>query len=188
MSGKTRTLFLSIFIPMMGITSCTGPATETEETAASAESAPSISETPPEEQVTNLEAMCSAAADEIAERQTQATLYQRVGGRSGLHEMVSDTVARHQVNEQISHFMEGVDAENLTNQVTDFLVVGTGGEGEYNGRDMLEAHAHLKLSNMHFLAAGEDMDAAMKAAGWGAGEQQELLCAFVALRSEVVTQ
>ena len=39
-----------------------------------------------------------------------------------------------------------------------------------------------------FLAAGGDLGAAMGTAGWGENEQQELLCAFVALRGEVVTR
>ena len=97
-------------------------------------------------------------------------------------------MARHLVNEQILHLMEGVDADHLIAQVTDFLVVGTGGEGEYTGRTMAESHAHLELSNVEFLAAGSDLGAAMDAAGWGENEKQELLFAFVGLRDQVVTR
>jgi hypothetical protein len=45
----------------------------------------------------------------------------------------------------------------------------------------------LNLSNADFLAAGSDLGAAMDAAGWGENEKQELLCAFVSLRAQVVT-
>jgi len=75
-----------------------------------------------------------------------------------------------------------------TTRSCDLLVVGTGGEGEYNGRSMPDSHARLEMTNADFLAAGGDLGAAMKNAGWGENEQQELLCAFVGLRGEVVTR
>ena len=64
-------------------------------------------------------------------RQAETTLFERVGGRDGIHTVVADTVQRHLVNDQIKHLMDGVDADHLVMQVTDFLVIGTGGEGEY---------------------------------------------------------
>ena len=42
--------------------------------------------------------------------------------------------------------------------------------------------------NADFLAAGGDLGAAMEGAGWGENERQEMLCAFVSLRGEVVTR
>ena len=186
MGSKVSVLFMVILL--IGLVGCSAPEEEVEETAAPAEEAAQEAEPTPDEQVAELEAMCAEAAEPMAARQAEASLYDRVGGRDGIHEVVVDTVARHQVNDQISHFMEGVDAENLISQVTDFLVVATGGEGEYSGRDMVDAHADMELSNVDFLAAGGDLGAAMDGAGWGENEKQELLCAFVALRSDVVTR
>ncbi len=141
----------------------------------------------PDEQVAGLEAMCAEAQPAMAARQAEDALFNRVGGREGIHEMVADTVRRHQINEAIKHTLDGVDPDLLIERVTDFLVLGTGGEGEYHGRDMVAAHSHLNLSNADFLAAGSDLGAAMTAAGWGENEKQELLCAFVSLRPQVVT-
>ncbi len=141
----------------------------------------------PDEQVAALETMCAEAQEAMAARQAESTLFERVGGREGIHEMVADTVRRHQVNDAIKHTLDGVDPDRLVEQVTDFLVVATGGQGEYHGRDMVTAHAHLNLSNADFLAAGSDLVAAMEASGWGDDERQELLCAFVGLREQVVT-
>jgi hypothetical protein len=53
---------------------------------------------------------------------------------------------------------------------------------------MVDSHARLEMTNADFLAAGGDLKAAMESADWGEGEQQELLCAFVSLRGEVVTR
>ena len=158
-----------------------------EETAAPVE-APAAAEPTSDEKVAELEQMCAEAAEAIAARQTESSLYDRAGGREGIHAVVVGTVERHLVNDVIKHTLEGVDTDNLISLVTDFLVVATGGEGEYTGRDMKSSHAHLALTNAHFLAAGSDLGAAMESAGWGEDEKQELLCAFVSLRGEVVTQ
>jgi len=149
--------------------------------------APADAKPTADEQVAGLDQMCAAAGGAIAARQKESSLFSRVGGREGIHAGVAGTVARHQVNAAIKRTLEGVDADHLIAQVTDFLVVATGGEGEYSGRDMHAAHAHLSLTNSDFLAAGSDLGASMEAAGWGENERQELLCAFVSLRGEVVT-
>ena len=141
----------------------------------------------PDEQVAGLEAMCAEAQPALVARQAENALFNRVGGREGIHEMVAETVRRHQINETIKHTLDGVDPDLLIERVTDFLVLATGGQGEYHGRDMVAAHSHLNLSNADFLAAGSDLGAAMDVAGWGENEKQELLCAFVSLRSQVVT-
>ena len=186
MNSKVSVLFLIILL--IGLVGCSPAAEEAEETTAPSEAAAEEAEPRPDEQVAELEAMCAEAAEAMVARQAEASLYDRVGGRDGIHDVVVDTVARHQANDQLSHFMEGVDTENLISHVTDFLVVATGGEGEYTGRSMVDTHADMGLSNVDFLAAGDDLGAAMDGAGWGENEKQELLCAFVGLRSEVVTR
>ncbi len=178
-----------LLLLMVAFAGCGGSAEETagQSTPASSESTTKL-EPSPDENVAGLEQMCAEAQPAMEARQATATLFQRVGGRDGLQAVVADTVRRYVENEQIKHLMEGVDTEHLAAQVTDFLVVGTGGEGEYHGRDMTTAHANMNLTNADFLAAGSDLGAAMDSAHWGEDEKQELLCAFVALRAQVVTR
>lgn len=183
MNSKAKVFVLIILL--VGLAGCSGPA---EEAVEAVEEAVQEAELTPDQHVAEMEAMCAGAAEAMTARQVEASLFDRVGGREGIHQMVADTVARHQVNETIVHTLEGVDPEHLISQVTDFLVGATGGENVYAGRDMVEAHAHLSLSNAEFLAAGSDLGASMDAAGWGEGEKQELLCAFVDLRSQVVAE
>ncbi len=175
-------------ILLVALTGCGGAEEQAAPETDAVVEAPAMAEQTPDEQVAGLEQMCSDAAEAMAARQAESTLFDRVGGRDGIHAVVVDTIARHQVNDQIVHTLEGVDAEHLISQVTDFLVVGTGGEGDYSGRDMVAAHAHMTLSNADFLAAGSDLGGAMDAAAWGENEKQELLCAFVALRGDVVAE
>lgn len=169
---------------------CSGSSDEATRQATAPQQEPQVQETSaptPDEQVASLEAMCAENQPLIEARQAENSLFNRVGGREGIHAVIAETVRRHQVNDGIKHLLDGVDPAMLIEQVTDFLVLGTGGEGEYHGRDMVAAHAHLNLSNADFLAAGSDLGAAMDTAGWSENEAQELLCAFVSLRPQVVS-
>jgi hemoglobin len=179
---KTNTLLLMMMLAIF--IGCSGPAEEPEiEAVEVAEAEPTA-----DEQVAGLEQMCAEAQPAMAARQAEATLFDRAGGRDGIQIVVADTVRRHLENEQIKHMFVGVDAERLEMLVTVFIVGGPGGEGEYSGRNMTDSHARLEMTNADFLSAGGDLGAAMKNAGWAENEQQELLCAFVGLRGEVVTR
>jgi hemoglobin len=172
---------------LVGSLACSSAPEPTEK----AEPAPAVeaaAEPSPDEKVAELDAMCAGAQEAIAARHAATPLYDRLGGRDAIRAVVADTIRRHQVNPQIQRVMEGVDADHLTNQVTDFMSSAFGGDVEYAGRDMVTAHAHLELSNADFLAAGDDLGAAMAAAGVGEDEQQEILCAFVGLRAMAVTR
>ncbi len=159
--------------------------TDTDQTPAATEAS---AEPTVDEQIQTLDEMCADASEAMTLRQEAQSLYDRAGGRDAISQVVKETVRLHLENDKIKHLFEGVDTEQLNQQVTDFLVVATGGEGQYTGRDMAAAHAELNLTNDDFLAAGGDLNQAMQTSGWGEDESQELLCAFVGLRADVVTQ
>ncbi len=163
-----------------------GPApesTDADQAATEASAEPTV-----DEQIQTIDEMCADASETTTLRQAAQSLYDRTGGRDAIRQVVRETVRLHLENDKIKGLFDGVDSEQLIQQVTDFLVVATGGEGEYTGRDMVAAHAHLNLTNADFLAAGGDLNKAMQTAGLGDDESQEILCAFVGLRADVVTQ
>jgi hemoglobin len=181
-------IFLAVAVLVVAAFSCASPESTEESAATTAPAAEVAAEPTADEKVAELDAMCAGAADAMKARHEAQPLYERLGGRDAIHAVVEDVVRRHQENDQIKHLMEGVDTANLVEQVTDFLSAGFGGDVDYTGRDMVTAHEHLALSNVEFLAAGADVGAAMSAAGVGEDEQQEVLCAFVGLRTQVVTR
>ncbi len=186
---KIRNILIPTLCALTGLLAACG-GTEVSQEAAAPQPETQVQEAPaptPDEQVAGLEAMCAEAQPAMAARQAENALFNRVGGRDGIHKAVAETVRLHQINEPIKHLMEGVDPAHLTEQVTDFLVLATGGQGEYDGRNMVDAHAHMNMNNAMFLAAGSDLGKGMDFAGWGEDEKQELLCAFVGLRPQVVT-
>ena len=79
-----------------------------------------------------------------------------------------------------------VQAKPFIDNVTAFLVAGTGGKANYKGRDMKTAHAHLKITSEDFMTAGADITKVMKDLKYGDNEVQEVVCALVAFVPVVV--
>ncbi|MHC4177144.1 MAG: group I truncated hemoglobin [Planctomycetota bacterium] len=187
----TKLLPFCLVIGLVTASGCAreqGPAPESTETDQKPAATETAAEPTVDEQIQTLDQMCADASEAMEARQEAQSLYDRAGGRDGIGQVVQETVRLHLENEQIVRLFDDVDAEKLIQLVTDFLVVATGGEGEYTGRDMVAAHADLNLTNDDFLAAGGDLNKAMQTAGLGDDESQEILCAFVGLRADVVTQ
>ncbi len=187
---KSRNILILTLFGLTGLLAACGgtPEAVSQKTTTTEPAAQQVKVPTPDEQVAALDIMCAEAQSAMAARQAENSLFNRVGGRDGISKAVAETVRLHQINEPIKHLMEGVDPDHLTEQVTDFLVLATGGQAEYNGRNMVDAHAHMNMTNAQFLAAGSDLGAGMEFAGWGENEKQELLCAFVGLRPQVVTK
>ncbi len=131
------------------------------------------------EKVAGLEKMCKEASVAIKERQAKSSLYSRLGERKKITVFVEKLYVAHKNNQQIGHMFKHVPSVPFIKNVTEFLVVGTGGQGKYMGRDMSSAHKDLKVTNTDFLAAGGDVQQVMKELNYGDNEIQEVVCALV---------
>jgi hemoglobin len=140
------------------------------------------------EQLLALEERCAENASAMKARQAEASLYERLGGREGIHAITREIVRLHDQNEALTRIMDGVDRELLARRVAQFIISGTGGPQVYEGRDLVSAHAHLDLTNAHFLAAGGDVMQAMENEGCTEDEIQEIVCILVSLRHKVVME
>jgi len=143
--------------------------------------APSVSE-----QVRSLESMCAVNADATKKLNAKESLYERLGGGDGIRAMVTEIVRLHARNKDFERFMGDIDQDRLIENVTQFLILGAGGPGEYKGRNMVDAHTHLKLTNADFLSAGSDVVQAMKSKGYQEREINEVICLLVSFREAVV--
>jgi hemoglobin len=137
-------------------------------------------------QVAELKAMSVATAQARAERQKAKPLYERLGGRAALEPVVRDIIELHFTEEITKPLCRGVDKEKLIAHVVDWLGKAAGGPEQYKGRDMVSAHAHLHMTDVHFMAAGEQILRVLGKYGVPEPEQQEILCAIVAHHDEVV--
>lgn len=140
------------------------------------------------EQVAGIQKMCADSSEAIKQRQAQKSLYDRLGKRPKIKNLAKKLLAAHSVNKKINHMFTHVKKDAFVKNVTDFLVVGTGGKANYRGKDMATAHKNLGVTHADFLAAGGDVEAVMKEMKYGEHEIQEVLCSLASFIPVVVVQ
>jgi hemoglobin len=121
-----------------------------------------------------------------AKRQKERSLYERLGGREAIHAVARDIIGLHFAESITQPLTQGVDQEKLVRLVTEWLCQAAGGPETYTGRDMVTAHAHLGMTDVHFMAAGEQVLRCLQKHGVAEPEAQEVLCALLAHHDDVV--
>jgi len=134
------------------------------------------------------------------------SLYERLGGETGLRAIVDDFVSRALADPRVNWERNGVASHNflgfkkkaetwratqpnidkLKLHMTQFLELSTGGPTKYDGRDIRESHAGMQITNAEFDAAIGDMKATLDKSGVGTTEQKELLAILESTRPEIV--
>jgi hemoglobin len=130
--------------------------------------------------------MMAATADARSARQRAKPLYERLGGRAGLEPVVADIIELHFTEEITKPLTKGVDKQKLVRLVVEWLCRASGGAEKYTGRDMVSAHAHLNMTDVHFIAAGDQIMRVLAKYKVPEPEQQEVLCAIVAHHDDVI--
>lgn len=137
-------------------------------------------------QVAEIKKMIAATADARAQRQKAKPLYERLGGRAGLEPVIADIIELHFSEPLTKPLTKGVDQKKLTNLVVEWLCRAAGGSEKYTGRDMVSAHAHLNMTDVHFMAATEQIQRVLAKYGVPGPEQEEILCAIAAHHDDVI--
>ncbi|HTJ47609.1 MAG TPA: group 1 truncated hemoglobin [Kofleriaceae bacterium] len=137
-------------------------------------------------QVAELKKMFHDSAPARAERQQAKPLFERLGGRAAISAVVTDIVALHFTEPLTAPLCRGVDQEKLVAHVVEWLCGAAGGPASYAGRDMVSAHAHLHMTDVHFMAAGEQIMRTLVKYGVQEPEIQEVMCAIIAHHDDVI--
>jgi hemoglobin len=137
-------------------------------------------------QVAELKKMFVDSAPARAQRHREKPLYQRLGGRDAIQAVVTDIVELHFTEPLTKPLTQGVDKAKLIRLVVEWLCQAAGGEVKYSGRDMVSAHAHLNMTDVHFMAAGEQIMRSLKKHGVPEPEIQEVMCAIIAHHDDVI--
>jgi hemoglobin len=138
-------------------------------------------------QVVELKKLLETTAEARAQRQKAKPLYERLGGRAALEPVVADIIELHFTEEITKPLMRGVDKGKLIRLVVEWLCRASGGTEKYTGRDMKSSHAHLNMTDVHFMAAGDQIMRVLAKYQVPEPEQQEVLCAIVAHHDDVVS-
>jgi hemoglobin len=114
------------------------------------------------------------------------TLYERLGGESGVRKIVNDVLDKNSNNPLISHHFRNSDMGKLKQLVFEFFSMGTGGPHKYTGRDMRTSHTGMKINEAEWGTATDDTISALDANGVEEQEQNEVIAILESLKGEIV--
>lgn len=81
------------------------------------------------------------------------SLYERLGGTDGITRIASDLVDSHLQNPIVSARFADSDIAAVKNVAATFFISGTGGPTDaYQGKDMLETHKGMVITDEEFIA------------------------------------
>ena len=114
------------------------------------------------------------------------SLYERLGGTEGITSIASDVIDNHLANQAIARRFADSDVSKIKNAAATFFIAGTGGPDVYKGKDMLDAHKGMNISNAEFMAVLDDALAALEKNNIGQREQEEVLFVLYSMRSHIM--
>lgn len=119
------------------------------------------------------------------------SLFERLGGSSGIGALVNDIVALHMDNPVIrARFRPYLDTPEklaVTKQhLCAFLEAGSGGNAQYTGRSMPDAHRGMNINEAEYMAALDDILAALRKHDIDEQTQKDVLAIAYSLKSEIL--
>ena len=117
---------------------------------------------------------------------SNATLYQRLGGHPGITAIVEDIFNNHISNPIINNRYAASDPAKVKRLVTEMCCAGFGGPEAYTGKDMISAHKGMNINDAEFVAVCDDVLKALDKHSAGKREKDEVLCILYSLKAEVV--
>ena len=141
-----------------------------------------------------LAAACSSGKDKQVEGDTMLamdtassrSLYDRLGGKSAITAVVDTFVARVAADDRINKKFARSNIPRVKAMLVDQICAQTGGPCTYTGRSMKEAHRNMGVTEGEFNALVEDLVAALNQFSVPKREQDELLAALGAMKSDIV--
>merc|ERR1711998_105204 len=102
-----------------------------------------------------------------------ASLWERMGGEAVIRPMVADIYKLHTTDPLTANwfgphkFSNTGSSEHVIQKVFEFFSAGIGGPYEYTGKDMIETHKGMKISDVAFHALSTHVLTKMKEHGAG---------------------
>lgn len=120
-----------------------------------------------------------------------ASLFDRLGGSSGIEAIVDDIVALHMENPAIRArfrpYLETPDRlVTIKRHTCAFFEAGSGGAAQYGGRGMVAAHRGMNIGEGEFIAALDDILTALRKQGVDEQSQKDVLAIAYSLKDEIV--
>ena len=116
-----------------------------------------------------------------------ATLFQRLGGSGGIARLVDHAMAAHLANPVVKSRFENIkDMDRAKRMAHEFFCAGCGGPEPYSGKDMLAAHKGMNISEQEYMAAMDDILAALAKNDVDPATQGEVTAVLYSLKGQVI--
>ena len=116
----------------------------------------------------------------------KSSLYERLGGETGVRKIVRDVLNKNSTNPLIAHHFRNTHMNKLNQLVFEFFSMGTGGPHKYTGRDMRTSHTGMKINEQEWATATDDTIAALDKNGIGQQEKNEVIAILESLKGDIV--
>lgn len=121
------------------------------------------------------------------------TLYDNLGGATGISKIVDDIVEAHLNNPIIkTRFLPYLEkperVAEIKKHTCDFLGAGSGGPEKYTGRSMPESHRGMNISEAEYMAVLDDIMGVLEKDGIAESARKDVLAITYALKGEILHQ
>lgn len=134
-------------------------------------------------------AACLAFAGAVAHAQAAPAvdpLFEALGGKPGIARLMDDFIPRLAADPRIGSFFKKTDLADLKKQLADQFCAVAGGRCEYEGANMLKAHAEMRINKADFNRLVEVLQISMDASGISFADQNRLLARLAPMHRDVV--
>lgn len=119
------------------------------------------------------------------------SLFERLGGSSGINALVEDIVSLHMENPIISArfrpYLETPDKLQVTKKhLCAFFEAGSGGAAQYSGRSMQAAHRGMNINEAEYMAATDDILKALRKHNIDEQAQKDVLAIAYSLKGDIL--
>jgi hemoglobin len=129
---------------------------------------------------------CNTTDSAGGKAMTDASLYDRLGGKPAITAVVDDFVGRVASDSRINGKFANANIPRLKTMLVDQICQASGGPCTYSGRDMKTAHAGMGISGDEFDALVGDLVATLNKFKVPEREKNELLGALGPMKGEIV--
>lgn len=133
-------------------------------------------------------ALLVASAAVMASEVRAATLFDDLGGRAGIAGIIDRLFVIALADPRIAAQFDNINVQRLKGRLAEYICQLAGGPCAYHGVSMAGAHRGLHLTDIHFNAMVEDLQAAMDQAGIAFRTQNRLIALLAPSHRDVVSR
>ncbi len=97
----------------------------------------------------------------------QKSLYEKFGGHDGIGAVVDTFYDYMMADDEVNYFFSETNMKKQRQHQTNFISFVLGGPQKYDGKNMRDAHAHMKLTDKEFNIVAKHLTEALKKHGVG---------------------